>query len=451
MQSFAVGVIWSFGNRLWVLIAGFLVSIIVTRVLGPAGRGQVALLGLISSLSLMLGCMNIPGATIYHLNRKKWTLRRLIKPQLLLTTVAACCGLMIALLIYKFWPDQNVKQLPELAVALIAVIIIINMYCNSISSILTALREFSSLSVISICTATMAIPAYSIALWYYQGGVVGWSLVGMVIPLVGLIITCVVVFPKVFQKSGRSEPREKSIRADCSSLLSFGIISQLGNIAWFITLKADQFIISGILTVEALGFYAVAAGIAENLRLIPMTFGQVLFPYAANKEKKERRAFICACVRLTFWAMIMLGAILIILGNRIIMILFGSEFLPTVLPFQVLVAGIVILSIGNMLGYEFNAIGRPELILYSNFICGVFNILLNLVVLPKFGLIGAAWVSFLTYALNSAIITFLALRISNYRMHKILIPSSIDFQILKESYAKIMKSRQGLVEHTENN
>jgi O-antigen/teichoic acid export membrane protein len=116
----------------------------------------------------------------------------------------------------------------------------------------------------------------------------------------------------------------------------------LGNIAWFLTLKADQFIISGILTVEALGFYAVAAGIAENLRLIPMTFGQVLFPYAADKEKKERRFFICACVRITFWAMMLLGLILIVLGNQIIVVLFGSDFLPTVLAFQILVAGIVI-------------------------------------------------------------------------------------------------------------
>ncbi len=447
MQSFTVGVIWSFGNRLWGLFAGLLVSIIVTRALGPAGRGQVALLGLISSVSLMLAYLNIPGATIYHLNRKKWQLVRLLKPQLLLTTIAACLGLVILVLIYKFWPDENVKQLPALAVVLVAGIIIITMYSNSIGSILSALREFKVLSVISLCTATIAIPAYFIALWYYNGGVVGWSLIGMAVPLLGLIITYVIILPKVFQKPQKSELQKTSVLTDCTSLMTFGIISQLGNIAWFLTLKADQFIISGILTVEALGFYAVAAGIAEHLRLIPMTFGQVLFPYAAEKEKKERRFFICACIRMTFWTMILLGTILVVLGNQIILILFGSDFLPTVLPFQILVAGIVILSIGNLLGYEFNAIGRPKLILYCNLICGIFNIFLNLIIIPVFGLIGAAWVSFITYTLNSAIIIFLAKRISNYHLKDILIPSHIDLQILKESYAKVMKSNLKLVKN----
>jgi O-antigen/teichoic acid export membrane protein len=438
MQSFTFGVIWSFGSRIWGLIAGLIVSIVVTRALGPAGRGQVALLGLISSISVMLAYMNIPGSTIYHLNRKKWQLKRMFKSQLLFTTVTTCLGMMIALLIYMFWPDQNVKQLPPIAMIFVPGIIAITIYSNNIGSILSALREFSVISIISMTTATIAIPAYLIALWFYRGGVVGWALVGMLVPLVGLVMTGIMVFPKMFQKTNSENFRKRKILSDCSSILSFGIVSQLGNIAWFLTLKADQFIISGILTVEALGFYAVAAGIAENLRLIPMTFGQVLFPYAADKDRQERKLFICACVRLTFWAMILLGAILIALANPIITVLFGGDFLPAVLPFQILVAGIVFLSIGNMLGYEFNAIGRPKLILYCNLICGAFNILFNFIIVPQYGLTGAAWVSFITYTLNSLIIIFLAIRTSGYRLQDIIFPSKIDFLILKESYAKIM-------------
>jgi O-antigen/teichoic acid export membrane protein len=439
MQSFAVGVIWSFGTRIWGLLTGLLVSVIVARTLGPDGRGQVALLGLISSLSVMLAYLNLPGSTVYHLNRKKWHLKRLFRPQFALSTATAIIGLLIGTAIYQFWPDQNVRQLPGVAVALVAMLIAINIYSSNFGSILSALREFSRLSLISLTMATMAVPGYFFALWCLKGGVVGWAIIGVLVPMIGLIITCILVLPKIFHHQHSAGNQRSSLISDCHSLVWWGIISQLGNIAWFLILKADQFIISGLLSVEALGFYAIAAGIAEHLRIIPMTIGQVLFPYAAEKEDEERRFFISVCVRLTFWFLILIGAVLLLLGKPIILLLFGSEFFPAVLPYKILIGSIVVLSIGNMLGYEFISSGRPEVILYCNLLCGVFNILMNFLLIPKFGLTGAAWVSFMTYTLNSVIIIIWVIKARKYELLKVLIPSKIDLKIINESWQKVIR------------
>jgi O-antigen/teichoic acid export membrane protein len=439
MQSFTVGVIWSFGTRIWGLLTGLLVSVIVARALGPEGRGQVALLGLVSSISVMLAYLNLPGSTIYHLNRKKWHLRRLFRPQFVLSSITAILGMLIAIAIYKFWPDQNIRQLPSVAVALVAILIAITIYSNNFGSILSALREFSKLSIISLTTATLAVPGYYIALWHFNGGVVGWAFIGVSVPTVGLIITCLLVLPKVIDSNYSPGYSKSFFMSDCSSIVSWGIISQLGNIAWFLILKSDQFIISGILSIEALGFYAVAAGIAEHLRVIPMTIGQVLFPFAADKEDDERRFFISVCVRLTFWVLIFIGVTLILLSKLIIVFLFGLKFFPAVLPFQILIGAVIALSVGNMLGYEFNSLGRPEVILYCNLLCGVFNIIMNFIVVPRFGLIGAAWVSFLTYTLNSIIILGWAMKARKYKLLDVLIPSKIDYTIIKESVQKVIQ------------
>lgn len=438
-QSFTIGIIWTFGTRLWGLATGIVVSVIVTRALGPLGRGQIALLVLISSLSNMLAYMNLSASAVYHINRKKWELRRLFKSLFLLTTLTAIIGCLTAIILFMFWPDENVRELPRLAVALVILTLAIAMYSSNISSILLALREFIKLNFIPLITATIAIPCYWIALWHFNGGVVGWSLISTMISILGLIIICILVLPKIFQQSESLKHENFSILRDCSKLLSYGIISQLGNIAWFLILKADQMIISKFLSVEALGFYAVAVGIAENLRLIPMTVGQILFPFATEKEEDDRRLFISACVRLTFWTLIPLGTILILFGKPIIVILFGTDFLPTVLPYQILIGAVVVLAIGNMLGYEFVSTGRPKLILYCNLICGVFNILMNLLVVPRFGIVGASWVSFTTYALNSAIILHWAIKGSKYRLVDVLKPSKKDILILKDSLIKISK------------
>ena len=439
MQSFTVSIIWSFGTRILGLLTGILVSVIVARALGPEGRGQVALLGLISTIAVMLTYLNIPGSTIYHINRKKWDLKRLLKPQLLLTSISALAGILIALAIYRFWPDDNIRKLPGVAVALIGFTIAATMYNNNIGSILSALRYFRKLSIVSIITATIAVPGYYIALWLCDGGVIGWALTGTLVLVIGFIITCILIFQKLSRDNSSAKNSGSSLADDCNSLMKWGVISQLGNIAWFLILKADQFIISGLLSVEALGFYAVAAGVAESFRLIPITIGQVLFPYAADKGEEERRFFISVCVRLTFWTLFVLGIIMGLLSRLIVTILFGAEFLPAVLPFQILIGSVVILSLGNMLAHEFNTMGRPEVILYCNVVCGLVNIVLNFLIVPKFGLAGAAWVSFLTYTLNSLIILTWVIRDRNYNLSDVLIPSKIDFAIIKESWQKVIQ------------
>ena len=130
---------------------------------------------------------------------------------------------------------------------------------------------------------------------------------------------------------------------------------------------------------------------------------------------------------------------MILIGKPIILTLYGVEFIDAVLPFQILIGAIMALAIGNILGYEFVSIGRPKMILFCNLICGLFNISMNLIVIPRYGLIGASWVSFMTYALNSIILIRLAQKVSKYKIIDMLKPSKRDLLIIRDALGKFMK------------
>ena len=79
--------------------------------------------------------------------------------------------------------------------------------------------------------------------------------------------------------------------------------------------------------------------------------------------------------------------------------LFGDAFLPSVPAFVLLAPGIFFLSLSVVIGTVMGASGMPIYAILPSFISAVGNILLNLYLIEKLGIIGAALASSITYFL----------------------------------------------------
>jgi len=178
--------------------------------------------------------------------------------------------------------------------------------------------------------------------------------------------------------------------------LGYGLRVHLANVAWFLHYRADMFLLGYLAGPAALGFYAVAVGLAEKLYLAPSAVGTVLFPrVAAGGAGAESTP---AAGRHTLWLTILLAALLAALAWPLVRVLFGAAFLPAVPPLWLLLPGVISLGLGRVLSADLNGRGRPGVVAAANGAMAALNVALNLWWIPLWGAAGAAAATSVSYS-----------------------------------------------------
>ena len=110
--------------------------------------------------------------------------------------------------------------------------------------------------------------------------------------------------------------------------------------------------------------------------------------------------------RLNFTALFVLAIALALAGPWLVPLLFGEEFLPSVLPLQLLLPGIVFSGVAKLLAQLVIQGGHQHFNLMATTVAACFTIILDLFLIPGWGINGAAVASTISYAVVLSIILF---------------------------------------------
>jgi Na+-driven multidrug efflux pump len=88
--------------------------------------------------------------------------------------------------------------------------------------------------------------------------------------------------------------------------------------------------------------------------------------------------------------------------------------------------------------------GYPRVILLAGLVALLVNIGLNILLIPRMGVSGAALASAVSYTLNALVVLTAFLRISGLRAAVVLVPRGSDFRLLRDSLRMaIRRGREG--------
>jgi O-antigen/teichoic acid export membrane protein len=184
----------------------------------------------------------------------------------------------------------------------------------------------------------------------------------------------------------------------------FGVRGQLGNILLLLNLRLDFAILAAIAGTAPVGAYALASRFAELLRLLPVSVFWVLYPQYARAPRSvassQARALIPRLGALTLAAAIPLG----LASGIVLPAIFGPAFQAAVLPSQILLVGLVAEGIGGVVTPFLYGEGRPGL---NSLAMGggvVVTVVLDLLLIPRFGAVGAAVASSAAYMTTTAVL-----------------------------------------------
>lgn len=159
-------------------------------------------------------------------------------------------------------------------------------------------------------------------------------------------------------------------------------------------MRIDQVIIYTLLDDYQLGIYSSAVRIIEVFYFIPTILSAAFYPALVSARKSNSYVYndrLQSLYRLlTFFALI-LSILFLAFANKAVNLVFGSDFNESVIVVQILSLNFIIITWGIISGRWLILESKTNLTLLRSTLGLVINIIINLLLIPKYGIAGAAW------------------------------------------------------------
>jgi O-antigen/teichoic acid export membrane protein len=156
-------------------------------------------------------------------------------------------------------------------------------------------------------------------------------------------------------------------------------------------------------------------------------FGQVILPRLAGAHGSEDAAErLCATSRIASGINVLMGLGFLLISPLAVSIVFGASFAPAIPATMVLVVAAVCLGMNQFLEEAVRGLGRPGLATVAE-LCGFAVTAVGLaVLLPRFGILGAALASLLSYTTVLIMLVVILHRRLGLRPRDLLLPRPAD-------------------------
>jgi O-antigen/teichoic acid export membrane protein len=415
----------TFSTQITVVALGFGTVILISRVLGPEGQGAYSLIILIPTLIAMVGNLGIGIANAYFGGKKTYKL-----PDIAANSIIAAVGFGIILaagfLVYYFVfkPPflSDVKSEAVVISTLALPFILLIMYFGYIFLGQNKIKEYNMLGLVQGGTILLLTLLLLLVIQKdVLSPVIAW--------MGGIILAAALSIWLLLRMTGIGRQFNLSL---FKQSVKFGGQGYLGNVMQFLNYRLDMLLVAILMSLEFVGYYSVAVPLAEALWYFSSAVGIIIFARTITLSPEEANKSTPRICRNTLFLTLLAAIILLLLARYIIIIFFGAAFLPALRPLQILLPGVVALSITKVLGNEISGRGKPIINTYIAGTSLAINIPLNLLLIPKIGISGAALASTISYIASAVLCMSIFVKISGVRWTDLIILKAADFQIYRQ-------------------
>ena len=385
-----------------ILGVGLITSLLLARLLGPASRGELAAALLWPQALVYLASFGIQDACVYFAARNQ------MQSGVVLTNASLLFLVQIGLLLplgYLLLPYLLSRQSFDVV---------------AISRLLLITTAFglAALYATSVLRAKLEMGVYNaLSLIIPFGSLVGvlWLLATKRLFLDNIVFLYILLYAllalaalaAVFAK--RSWDRFRLDRLILKQMVVYGAKVQLGSMSQMANLRLDQMLMAAFLPAAQLGLYVVAVGIASITVVVPSAIRTVLAPSIAQVDRKAKDIPGLEGQLRMYWSLNMaIGLALLLIAPLAMTIAFGEAYRAAILPAEILILASICLGGKDILSSTAYGLGTPLLVSQAEIATLLVTAISLVILLPLWGIVGAAAASLLAYATSLAI---LALRL----------------------------------------
>ena len=403
-------IINTLGTKVLGALLSFIVSAVISQMVGDVGKGEQTLL--LSTIAFILIFSDIvSGASLVYLTPKH-PFSKLFVPSYLWSTLV---GLTAAAVIPLFYHD--LPHVIALHIGLLSVL-------SSLSAVNTTIligrervraanwvnlwQPAALLATLCICYfqfEMLNLNAYIIALYVAYGG--SW--------LAGLFLL-------------RNEFRGFRIHAwheyreVLRDLFRFGLLNQSSHFVQFFNLRLSYYLLDTYVDIGSTGVFSNAVSLVEAVWIISRSIALVQYARIANANDQAYSQRLTlelskVCLLVSAAAMILLACF----PPDFYRLLFGPEFGEVTYLIWILAPGALLYCLALIFGHYYSGIGKYHINTYTA-LCGVvFTLLCGFTLIPAIGIYGAAITTTCANAANAIFISILFLKQSHLRISDFII------------------------------
>lgn len=249
-------------------------------------------------------------------------------------------------------------------------------------------------------------------------------------------ILCFIFFLKPTRRAGPAQGHFSGELARRS--LTFGARQYASDIASYLMSRLDFFIVTLYLGAKGLGLYAVAVGLAEIIMRVSNEIGTMLYPVFAGGNLKAGQP--AAALRMVILMAAGMAAGLAFISGPLIRVLYGAAFANAIPAFRWLLLGSVAWSTTHVTWTFVSSSGRPGVgVFVFTFATGV-DALLNVLLLPRLGVVGAAIAATASYFVAGLIFFHLFRRTEGCTLRTALLPRRSDLHQVWRAFTEALQS-----------
>jgi O-antigen/teichoic acid export membrane protein len=431
-SDFASEIMAVMGGRVFMVVVGFLSTVIISRQLGPEGKGVLVALLIFPTLFVNLAEMGIRQATVHHLGQKQHRDRDVVGITYYLLLIFSSLGVGLCALLYWRLANPNFSLI-MIALALLYIPLFLTVsYSSGVLLGKGAIAQFNRVQCLRVFSKLLFL---LLLVWWWQAHIVG--------AIAALILSLFVNAIYTLWLAAKQVPLQVRFNAKIAQeMLGLGVVYAIALFIININYKIDVVLLERLSTAAEIGQYNTGVVITELIWQLPAALGVVVFSRSANvsQASADRQEFtlkIAQLLRITLAVSVVVAILLAAIAPVLIPLLYGDAFRPSISVLQLLMPGVVILTIFKVLNMDLAGKGKPQVSLAIFAPAAILNIGLNWLWIPGYGANGAAIASTLSYSISAIAFMFVYAHLNQISIGQLLRYQKSDFSLITQLATKL--------------
>jgi O-antigen/teichoic acid export membrane protein len=418
------------------LLFGVVAGVFLTRTIGAAGTGTLGVFQADIDFFVLVLSLSLTNAFIYFIPGNKLPLNELLSLGVWIVCggVAALAGIIALAHVFDGETLLYTPGFTQLKYDLFLVGgFLVSVFNSFAIAILQGFKNFRRVNQVTLINSLLNLGSF--------GGMFAAKKAGLFNPdfdtilLITFAILCVnallwvyhlsKVLPPGFRLTTTFSPQTRAIGR-------FVIIAYLSNVFNFLNYRFDIWVINYYCKAEELGYYLKAVNLAQMLWLISNPLATVLAPHLSETDDSAKtKDFVAQLSRLNVTVVLGAAAVMFLLADFVFPFLYGPDFSNAVFPFKVIVAGIVFTCITKIFATYIFSRGKVIYNLWATIVALAATIVLDLLLIPHLGILGACITSVVAYFLVLLVVFYFLFRKFGFRWRNYFFVQPADITRLK--------------------
>lgn len=411
-RSPILNVIGTYGQQVAGAVLGLANVLVVSRSLGPEGRGNVAFVLTMAMLVSQLSNLGVPTAMMNFGGRDRKLLPSLAGTAVVLSLILGAMAMGVVAGLIAVFPAVGghvdpvtrwiaLGTVPVLILAYYLYMLALAEYRFAVANIVILLGPIGSVVTNGILAVTGHLSV--------RGAVVAWS----ASQTLGLLVLVWFVHRR-WEGFGRAD------RALGQRMVGFGIKTHAGQIGMVGNYRLDQWLLGSISGAKPLGLYSVAVAWSEVLFFLPNAVANVQRPDLVRAERGEATRQASVGFRAGTLLTLVSAVVLIAAAPFLCVTIFGSAFEGSVRDLRILALGAFGIAAIKQLGTALTSQNRPLLETAGILVAFAVTAVTDVLLIPSHADLGASIASMVSYTAGGLAMAVLFVRALGGRVSELV-------------------------------